>query len=147
MRTIKVHGIYPFVGRRWLLRQSIEPLEAARLLGVLEEATPEEKEKAKRGQLYLFLNKGYVILGPNAPNAPDEVHLVIAEGATDGEVGRSLPIGTRAVYLHDGCYYLIEVGHPCKQCGGLVLAEQVYCGAGCCARGEAGEPPQRREHV
>lgn len=128
MRKIEVHGTYPFDGRRWVKTASLKPLEAAKQLGVLDELSLEDKKKAKTESLYLFLNKGYVVLGPNAPAGADEL-------------GRDLPAGTRAVYLHDGYYSLIEVGHPCGQCGRTTSAAQVYCGAGCCARAEAHMEP------
>ncbi len=111
MRELRVAGTYPMDGNRWRRVSALKPLEAARLLGVTD-VTPEEKEKAKTNNLYLFLNKGYVLLEMKAPDVPD-LALLLLERMTDGEVGlKNLPTGTRAVYLHDGHYSLIETVAP-----------------------------------
>lgn len=109
MQKIEVHGSYPFDSGRWVRVSNLKPLEAAKLLGVLEQLTPEDKKKAKSENLYLFLNKGYVVL--DKPEMPpfSSLLLVLIENTTGGEVGFNLPVGTRAIYLHDGRYSLIEL--------------------------------------
>lgn len=105
-KELEVAGTYPFDSRRWRKVASLTPEGAAEMLGV--ELTAEEKHAAEEKRLCLFLNKGYVLLDMKVAT-PSPLFLAFLEQLTDGEVGPKLPPGTRAVYLHDGSYSLIEV--------------------------------------
>ena len=117
MCDLKVHGTYPFDRKGWVTLKGgwdqppFELRDAMELLGV----TPEQLYKrqvediALGRYVYLFLNKGYVLLG----NQEDVLGLdglgASLAGSWDQRSRTSLPVvGTQAVYLHDGRYSLIE---------------------------------------
>ena len=116
MRDLKVHGTYPFDRKGWVTLKGgwdqppFELKSAMELLGVRpEELDKRQVEDLAQGRdVYLFLNKGYVLLVAQE----DAVGLDgLAAGLAEmfGTLGpRTLPVGTQAVYLHDGKYSLIE---------------------------------------
>lgn len=134
----KVHGTYPW-DDAWGSWKRISPLtvdEAARLLGIPESERERRACYSCHGDKfiargvyqthcpccdgtglddeYLFLNKGYIVISPDAPKpgTPD-LHLALCEQCTTSGVQvRGILPGMRAVYLHDGEYTLIEKQDP-----------------------------------
>ena len=100
---VKIHGTYPLDTGDWVHEAYLPIEEVIDLLNL-----PWEPFKHNPyGAGYLWLNKGYVVLG-----MPPEQGLTSAE-AGFLEVGRDLehegvPMGAYAVYLHDGTYSLIQ---------------------------------------
>ncbi|UCG11859.1 MAG: hypothetical protein JSU72_15260 [Deltaproteobacteria bacterium] len=100
----KHHNTYPDFGC-WDTICRLKPLEAARRVGVLHLVTRADKENAKKGQMYVLHNKGYVALGPKDSGIVDPEEI----GATyDSFTGWDFPVGTRALYCADGRHYIIE---------------------------------------
>lgn len=117
-RNIRIHGTYPHDSGRWQHVRNLTVEEAAELLMIeLDEheleAAAREREPVRRGEpvrwpnVYLWLNKGFVVLGAPDRTGLTELQAGMLEAAL-GPVDRSWPVGVQAVYLHDGRYSLIE---------------------------------------
>lgn len=97
-------------------RGVMSPLEASRFLGVPLHPTDLLSLHNNSWQRYLFLNKGFLILAPEGRGLhPDrekrrvQPMLMAALEVVDApHQARGWPVGTRALYVHDGKYYLIE---------------------------------------
>jgi len=119
-----VHGTYPMDGGKWRIvaptperRDACDYLTVDDVRSFLDFVGPlsadyyqgeEDRWGPKR---YLFVNKGYVVLGGDGgpvDGSSDALAFAFLEQLTEGEVGRPWPKGTRAVYVHDGRYMLIE---------------------------------------
>jgi hypothetical protein len=103
----KVHGTYASDrlkdkdGNEYVWRRisTLKPLEAARRLGFnVKEFTVEEKRKVKQGDFHPFINKGFIALGEKDVLTPQ----------SQNQDRDSLPYGTRAIYLHDGQFAVVE---------------------------------------
>ena len=98
---VEVSGTYPYDSRRWRKLRELTLEEAAKLTSLPITAEQLELDlKYQAGiitfpRVYLWLNKGYVVLDKSAPKR----RFMEPE---------NYPPGTQAVYLHDGKYSLIE---------------------------------------
>jgi hypothetical protein len=93
---MKVHGTYPFdMHDKWNSLGRISHEEAAKLVNAPEEV---------RQQQYMWLNKGFIVLG--LPQ--DEGRTVIIEDMYFNVEHQRIKKGMQAVYLHDGNYTLLE---------------------------------------
>jgi hypothetical protein len=124
MFKVRCHGTYPLDGGNWTIVRGLTVPEVAKLLGLTEplgkEFLPRDPAEYNDFEFsnscwdcgpdrYLFLNKGYVILGDRAPKSPpSELSLAVMEQLISGEVGPAVESGTEAVYVHDGRYMLIQ---------------------------------------
>ncbi len=108
MAEVKIHGTYPYddfgEGYKpcWKRLRELSLEEAATLT-----KTPLAAACGEEGDVYLWLNKGYIVLGVGEQLSK----------LTSGCVARvegffrfswRIPAGAQAVYLHDGKYSLIE---------------------------------------
>lgn len=104
MKEVHIHGTYPFDDRtqRWDSIRDLTAEEAAVITG----ASLEKLTKDAFGGVYLWLNKGYVVIGSAEPGINGLIAGMLEERL--GSARRSWPVGTQAVYLADGLYMLIE---------------------------------------
>ncbi len=97
---VKVHGTYPYddygpgYTSCWRKVRAIAHEEAAKLTGL---------EVADDG--YLWLNKGYIVLGATDQGITGTGASFIENRA---KFSKRIPPGTQAVYLADGNYSIIE---------------------------------------
>lgn len=100
--AVLVHGSYPFdSGPRWRRVRGLTVEEAAELTGA-----PMRSPQRGSTDIYLWLNKGYIILGGNGVGLSAVQVAALEEIFNRTE--KPYPLGTQAVYLHDGKYSLIE---------------------------------------
>lgn len=113
---VNVHGTYPFDCPRWRRVRALDDLqEVSDLLGLgldSDVVTQHNESGYERSdKVYLWLNKGYVIIGDDAPQGvPSEGNMSLAMMEMFGgspEV-KDIRAGAQAVYLQDGSYILIE---------------------------------------
>lgn len=113
---VKIHGTYPHdaFGKWRTVEQYLSLARVAKLVGV--EVTEEEIEKHDNGDgwsdsVYLWLNKGFVLIGkPKVNGVGEEGYLGVAcmEMLGSSPAVKDIEVGDQAVYLHDGSYSLIE---------------------------------------
>ncbi len=94
-----IHGTYPFDTENWeMVRRELSKEEAAKLVGIPDEEVED----------YMWINKGYLLINTNiAPGSSMEAAFV-EQLSRDGAHLIGVPVGTEAVYLGDGVYYLIR---------------------------------------
>jgi hypothetical protein len=112
-KKLAVDGTYPYDSHeKWRHVRDLTLVEAAKLVGVeVAVAEVEEHECARWGTCFLWLNKGFVLLGkePRPEKASESFALAMAEMfAVCGPERKGIKVGDQAVYLHDGLYSLIE---------------------------------------
>lgn len=90
-------------------RGRISAEEALALMGV--EIHPGDRPLFDSGRRYLFLNKGFLVLGPKGGLHPNgkatrksAMCLAMLEVLDSPDQGSAWPVGTRAIYVADGCY-------------------------------------------
>ena len=108
MLNIRIHGTYPYDGGKWGANEQISLEKVADLLGV--EVTPEQIRKSEQGDEYLWLNKGFVLVDRpdlTAIEGPGNLQLACMAMLGGSPEIKGIKSGDRAVYLHDGTYYLI----------------------------------------
>jgi hypothetical protein len=108
----KIHGTYPFDDPRWRTVRKLGLKEVADLTGI--EVTDAECKQHDEGdwvaQVYLWVNKGFIVIGEDAPE-PGKYGFgcAMVECMLGGRVeADGIRSGAQAVYLADGNYYLIE---------------------------------------
>jgi len=100
--SVLVHGTYPYDSRStWRKVKQITVEEASKLTGV-----PMKEPQKGSEDIYLWLNKGYIILGAGGPGLSALQVAALEEMFGLGE--KAYPLGVQAVYLHDGQYSLIQ---------------------------------------
>lgn len=102
---VTIHGTYPYddESQRWRQVRVLSVEEASQLTGVPMERA---ERNLRNNGVYLWLNKGYIVLGAKYKGISAlSAGLLEAFG---GGCNRAWPVGTQAVYLHDGFYSLIE---------------------------------------
>jgi len=95
-------------------RGAIDVMEAVKLLDL--PLHPADVTPVLNGRRYLFLNKGFVVLASEGRGLhPDRdkrrlspLLLATLETLDEPHQASGWPVGTRALYVHDGTYYLIE---------------------------------------
>jgi len=115
MTHMKINGTYPHDSREfpWMVVKQLDLEEVIALLHPPEELVKEVKEGGYHERWgwrrFLFINKGYVTLPLETGAEPPKISSATA-GALDAflQVETPTPVGTRAVYMHDGKYSLIE---------------------------------------
>lgn len=126
-QDIAIHGTYPHDSGRW---KSVRKIDLGEVISFVkrhlgDDHIPAEwiahckarsDSKSRWPDIYLWLNKGYIVLDAafKTQAAKPTLGLALAEQTTEGEVSNvpRLKPGMQAVYLHDGNYYLIEYNEP-----------------------------------
>lgn len=112
---MKIHGTYPHDewGKWETIERGVSLRRVAKLVGA--EVTDEEVERHDNGDgwsdaVYLWLNKGFVLIDSDVNGMRGEGNLALACAELLGGSIRAKGIkkGDRAVYLHDGSYSIIE---------------------------------------
>lgn len=110
-KLIAVDGTYPFDSNRWKMVKGLSLVEAAEMVGL--KVSPEEVEEHEASRFptcYLWLNKGFVILGKPVKDedSRESFNLAMMEMFGGSPEKQGIKSGDKAVYLADGHYYLIE---------------------------------------
>jgi hypothetical protein len=100
-----VHGTYPIQSMKWLHVEQLEPLDAANRLGF--EITEQMRKDAAEERMCLFINKGFIVVGEGDTRLHPQADEMF-ERRIKMRSGCPWPKGSRAIYLHDGEYWLIE---------------------------------------
>lgn len=110
IRQMKIHGTYPYDSFKWSHVRDITREEAAKLVNAPQELI-DDREGDKRYPRYLWMNKGYIVLNQphmeSARTEPGLVYALLESVMTDMEP-KGIPVGSEAVYLHDGNYSIIK---------------------------------------
>lgn len=113
-KLLSVDGTYPYdhYGKWRQVRNHLPLQEAAQLVGAQVTAEEiEEHETSRWGSCYLWLNKGFIVIGrrePTKASAGESMNLAMMEMLGSGPERKGIKVGDQAVYLHDGTYSLIE---------------------------------------
>ncbi len=115
---LSVHGTYPMDSSRWRQIREVQDLqEVADLLKIEVEPNLVAQHNSSRGNwsknVYLWLNKGYIVIGVAPKGVPSESFaLTMVEMFGGSPEVKNIEEGAQALYLHDGAYYLIERAVP-----------------------------------
>lgn len=111
MERRHIHGTYPFDQHgAWRTIRKLRVDEVVELIGIKPEERKNEPcycEGTGKNDEYFWLNKGFIVLGFEAPLAGDELSCAMIELFDTPRV-KGIKPGMQAVYLHDGKYSLIE---------------------------------------
>lgn len=102
---MKIHGTYPHDSGHWISEKEITRDEAADLTNAPKELR--EMKYSNGAQKYLWLNKGFIVLGMSEGSAIPGMGLAMAEQFFNPEA-KGIPFGAHAVYIGDGQYYLLK---------------------------------------